>query len=128
MFEATLPDFPTLASQKAASYSDKPIRVKAEYVPITKDTMNLEQELLEQYNLAKRLIHESEYDESIPLNQKAQAVNSCSSVLAALIKTQSDLHNLERIRKIEATLIQVLKAFPTLQEEFLHAYEAQLKE
>ena len=127
MFESPMPDFPTLASQKAASYSDKPLRTKPDYTPITKDTMNLEQELLEQYNLAKRLIYESEYDESVPLNQKAQAVNSCSSVLAALIKTQSELHNLERLRKIEATLIQVLKAFPTLQEAFLQAYEEQLK-
>jgi hypothetical protein len=92
------------------------------FVELTPETLNLEQELLEQYNRARRLLHTAATDDAIPLAQKASALNSATAIISALTKTQADLYSLERVKKIEAVLIATLKQFPQLQEEFLEAY------
>lgn len=90
------------------------------------DDLNLKQELLEAYNKAKLLLSEAEYDESIPLNQKVQAVNSIAAILQTIAKTQETLHNTQTITKIEAVLINTLKTYPELREAFLEEYERAL--
>jgi len=90
------------------------------------DELNLSQELLEAYNKAKLLLSEAEYDESIPLNQKVQAVNSIAAILQTIAKTQETLHNTQTITKIEAVLINTLKTYPELREAFLEEYERAL--
>lgn len=90
------------------------------------DDLNLKQELLEAYNKAKTLLAQAEYDESIPLNQKVQAVNSIAAILQTIAKTQESLHNTQTITKIEAVLINVLKTYPELREAFLEDYERAL--
>ena len=90
------------------------------------DELDLSQELLQAYNKAKLLLSEAEYDESIPLNQKVQAVNSIAAILQTIAKTQETLHNTQTITKIESVLINTLKNFPEIREEFLAAYEAAL--
>ena len=90
------------------------------------DELDLSQELLQVYNKAKLLLSEAEYDESIPLNQKVQAVNSIAAILQTIAKTQETLHNTQTITKIESVLINTLKNFPEIREEFLAAYEAAL--
>ena len=62
----------------------------------------------------------------IPVNQRAQAVNTATTVLAALTKSQAELYSLERVKKIENCLLETLKAYPELQESFLISYEAAL--
>lgn len=113
-------DFPSLRTEKADD--DKSFVVIPEFIPLTAATLNLEVELLEQYNRARKLLHDANYDDEIPLNQKAATINSATSIIGALIKSQAELYSLERIKKIETVLIEVLKAFPDLQEEFMTKY------
>lgn len=122
------PDFPTIDKppQRGEDY-DLPYKVSAPaFVPLLADSLNLETEILCQYNEARRLIHTATYDDETPINQKAQAINSATAVLSALIKSQAELYSLERVKKIEATLLEVLKNFPDMQEEFMRAYEIAL--
>ena len=114
-------DFPSLSA--AASGVSKP-----DYVPVTSVTISLEEELLHQYNDARRLLHDASYDSTIPLNQKAQIINSATSILASLTKIRTDLYTAERLMKIEQLLVDALKAYPDLQREFLDAYQSLLPE
>lgn len=117
-------DFPSLRSDPASEPRDEVI---PEFVILTPDTLNLESELLAQYNEARRLMFDAQYGTiPIPVNQRAQAVNTATTVLAALTKSQAELYSLERIKKIENCLLETLKAYPELQESFLISYEAAL--
>jgi hypothetical protein len=91
--------------------------------------LDLDHELLEQYKNAKDLLDDIKDDTSIPPNQKAQTINSISSILSNIIKTQSELHNVERLKMLENTLIETLQKaeFEKLKESFLQAYEKALK-
>ena len=122
------PDFPSLDKPpNKGSDFDLPYKAPApDFIPLLAASLNLETELLSQYNEARRLIHIATYDDEVPVNQKAQAVNTATTVLAALIKSQADLYSLERVKKIEATLLDVLKEFPDMQEPFMKAYEIAL--
>jgi len=120
--EFNLEDFPILRDKSDASEQYIP-----DFVPLTAITLNLEVELLEQYNRARKLLHDANYDEEVPLSQKAAALNSATSIIGALIKSQAELYSLERIKKIESVLIATLKKFPELQEEFIEAYSMNLK-
>ena len=117
------PDFPSLSTLTSG---DNEPKLVSSYVPLTSASLDLEEELLAQYNLAKKLIHDAEYDSEIPLNQKAQAINSAAAILGALIKNQADLYSLERIKKIEAILLRTLQRFPSLQEDFMAEYSTAL--
>lgn len=116
--------FPTLDSEGYTAPDDV---VVVPYVPITHSDLNLEDELLAQYNAAKKLYHDASYDLSVPLGQKTQALNSISTVISAFVKMKQDLYNMERIKTIEAVLLQTLKAFPEVQKEFMEAYEKAFK-
>jgi hypothetical protein len=91
--------------------------------------LDLDHELLEQYKNAKDLLDDIKDDTSIAPNQKAQTINSISSILSNIIKTQSELHNVERLKMLENTLIETLQKpeFEKLKESFLQAYEKALK-
>lgn len=117
--------FPSIAGEPEERFFED---VRApEFVEITQENLNLETELLTQYNSARRLIHDSTYsDAEVPVNQKAQAVNAATTILASLIKSQAELYSLERVKKIESVLIAVLKDFPELQERFFESYEKAL--
>lgn len=117
-------DFPSLESDAIKDPSDE---VVPEFIILTPDKLNLESELLAQYNEARRLMFDAQYGTiPIPVNQRAQAVNTATTVLAALTKSQAELYSLERIKKIENCLLETLKAYPELQEAFLISYEAAL--
>jgi hypothetical protein len=91
--------------------------------------LDLDHELLEQYKNAKTLLDDIKDDDAIPPNQKAQMLNSISSILGNIIKSQSELHNVERLKLIESTLIETLQKpeFEQLKQDFLQAYEKALK-
>ena len=113
-------DFPTIAKSADEVYIP-------DFIPLTNASLNLESELLEQYNRARKLLHDASYDDSIPLSQKAAALNSATSIIGALIKSQAELYSLERVKKIENVLITTLKAFPDLQSEFMQLYTQNLE-
>lgn len=119
-------DFPSLGDNHAPR--DVPDVYVPPYVDLTSASLNLEEQLLAQYNRAGRLLHEASYDKDTPLSQKAAALNSATTILGALTRMQAELYSLERIKAIESCLIEVLKEFPDVQAEFLKRYEEALTE
>jgi len=89
--------------------------------------LNLETELLKQYNRAETLISEVMHDPETPLNQKAQTLNTITSILASITKQQTDIYNAGRLRIIEDVLLETLKPHAAIHEEFLIAYKAALE-
>jgi len=88
--------------------------------------LDLDGELLAQYKNALILREATEYDEEIPLSQKAQLLNTINSILTSITKNQTELYDAERLKLYEGTLITVLKKFPELSEAFFAAYEEAL--
>lgn len=86
--------------------------------------LDLEAELLAQYQKAQDLLADAGNQ---PLNQKAQTLNAITLILQAIIKSQQDLYNIERLKTLENTLIKVLQEFPEIKHQFLEAYEKELK-
>lgn len=112
---------------KDSNKPQKPDRVAATIpTAVRLEELNLEDELLTLYTKATELLRDSEYDESIPLNQKAQAQNSIVSILTTIIKNQEAVRNMAEIATIEAALGDTLKEFPDIKEAFLTAYEGKL--
>ena len=86
-----------------------------------------EQELLKLRRQAKALYADIEYDGDTPANQKAQVLNSISSVLQALVKLQAEVHSTKKVQAIELALISTMKKQPQeVYEAFLTQYEAEL--
>lgn len=94
-----------------------------EALPKELKALNLDSELLIQYQNAKALYGISYQD---PTNQRTAVLNTITSILAQIVKLQTDLYDAEYTKRIEATLIKTLKQFPDLQTEFLKNYEEAL--
>lgn len=85
--------------------------------------INLERELVLQFSQTKLFLAKIIDDKSIPANQRAQAINSCSSILAQLIKMQTDLYSAERLKAMESACVKAMKTMaPEAQEVFLSRY------
>lgn len=89
--------------------------------------LDLDKELLDQYKNAKEVLEDILRDESIAANQKAQVINTISAILQNIIKLQQELHNVERLKLIENTLIETLQSHETLKEAFLKDYKTALE-
>lgn len=90
--------------------------------------LDLEAELALQFLALQQLQNAVIDDEDTPANQKAQVANSLSAALVNLVKVQSDVHNSERMKRIESILIDTLKDLPVeAVEAFLANYEQALE-
>jgi uncharacterized protein (UPF0147 family) len=86
--------------------------------------LNLEHELLLQYERVKQLQQDVLNDDSVPANQRAQVANSVASTLQHLIKMQTEYSTAERFKAIEALMIKAMKRLPIeVATEFLAEYE-----
>ena len=91
--------------------------------------LDLDAELYNAYAKAKNYLADVQSDESIPPNQLAQLMNTISAILKEIVKMQTELHNAERVKKLEAAMIQAIKLAPLeSQQAFLVQYETILKE
>ena len=91
--------------------------------------LDLDAELYNAYAKAKNYLADVQSDESIPPNQLAQLMNTISAILKEIVKMQTELHNAERVKKLEAAMITAIKLAPKKsQDAFLEQYEAILKE
>ena len=91
--------------------------------------LDLDAELYNAYAKAKNYLADVQSDESIPPNQLAQLMNTISAILKEIVKMQTELHNAEKVKKLEAAMIQAIKLAPLeSQQAFLVQYEAILKE
>ena len=93
----------------------------------TLDDLDLDKELLQQFTTAKEVLEDIRHEQDVPANQKAQVINTISSILQSILKMQQDLHNVERMKLVENTLIEVLQRHQTLRDAFLEDYENALK-
>jgi hypothetical protein len=100
--------------------------------PLPDDTrnlseMNLEEELVAQYNAIKRLQAEVMNDPDVPANQKAQVANAVAATIRMLVDTQTNFYTHERQKRLEGILIRCMKAWPVEQAQaFLDLYAAEL--
>lgn len=89
--------------------------------------ISLDRELVLQWMASNQLQNQVLQDENVPANQKSQVSNSTAAVLQQIARLQIEIHNSERLKRIEAILIECLQTLPTeTQEAFLRAYEAEL--
>ena len=82
-------------------------------------SLNLESELLQQYQRVLRLQEEVLHDQDCPANQRAQVAGQVGSTLQHLIKLQEDLSLTTTLRAMEEALIESLQLLP---EEARKAY------
>jgi hypothetical protein len=86
--------------------------------------VNLQDELLIQLAKIMQLRDWCIEDLETPTNQKAQVMNTCTNLLAQLAKTQIELYNAERLKKLEMVLIKCLEKLPDhAVAEFMEHYE-----
>lgn len=87
-------------------------------------SLNLETELVTQYQRVLNLQDKVLRDSDVPANQRAQVAGQVASTLQHLIKMQIDLKRDEQLKRMEAAL---LKAVATLDDEakllFFNTYE-----
>ena len=89
--------------------------------------LNLARELVLQVQALQALQQRVIEDLDTPVNQVAQVANSLSSALINLVKLQTDVYNSERLKKIEADLVECLQNLPMeAQTAFFEKYEAAL--
>ena len=75
-------------------------------------SLNLEDELVQQYIKTRDLMDATLLDEACPANQKAQVCNSVVTILGQLVKLQEDLKREQTVKIMEATLIEAIKTLP----------------
>ena len=92
------------------------------------ESLDLQAELIAQFQSAKALFVEAQQDRDTPVNQLASVCNTAAALLKQLAATQIDLYTAERNRCMEAALIDLLKeADPEDREAFLADYAARLE-
>jgi len=84
-------------------------------------------ELASLFATAKTLLNQVVSDPEVPVNQRAQVLNSVTAVLERITKTRTDLYNSERIRRVEQALLRVMRDQPEeVRQRFLAEYERTL--
>lgn len=88
------------------------------------DQINLESELVAQYNRVLRLQEDVMWDDDCPANQKAQVAGQVASTLGSLIKMQEDLQRSEAFKLMESVLADAIKTLPEeAKTAFFEEYE-----
>ncbi len=91
-------------------------------------SLDLEDELMQQYDKTKELMDSCINDQDIAPNQKSQVANSVVSTLGHLVKLQEDLRLQQTLKLMESTLIDVIKTLPQeAKDEFFVEYEERAK-
>ena len=90
--------------------------------------LDLEDELMQQYEKTKTLMDDCIDDCETAPNQKAQVANSVVSTLGQLVKLQEDLRLQQTMKIMEQALIDTIKGLPKeLKDEFFEEYESRAK-
>lgn len=88
-------------------------------------TLNLEEELVEQYRKTKAIMDDVMDDDEVQANQKAQVANSVVSTLAQLVKLQEDMRREETLKIMEDVFTDLMKVQPEgFKQAFFAEYEA----
>lgn len=120
---ATEDPFDFVATLEQEQLLELRARIQAR-LPMSLTDLDLESELVLQYQQGKVLLAKVINDHGTPANQKAQVANSCAATLQSLVKMQTTLHDAERMKKLEQILIKVIRTLPKEQQEaFFQRYE-----
>ena len=87
------------------------------------EDINLSEELIRAFQLAKGLLDDAREDDEIPLSQKSATLNSINAILKNLAELQKSLSTVERQQKLERALVAALQQFPGLQDAFFCQFE-----
>lgn len=91
--------------------------------------VSLEQELVRQLRMTQLLQIDVIDDPDVPANQRAQTANAVAAILHNLAKLQTEVYTSERLKTIEAILIETLKTLPEEQQRrFMEEYVERLTE
>jgi len=92
--------------------------------------INLEYELLTQYQSLSLLFKDTLADDAVYANQKASLANSLASLLEKITKLQSEVYSSERVKRLESVLLKTLQTTNNVEltVQFLENYEAAFKE
>ena len=74
--------------------------------------LDLNTELLNQYNVTLLAQDAALADPDVPKNQLASLLNTTTSILKAVTQMQTELHNAAHSRKLEAAILTALKGMP----------------
>lgn len=96
--------------------------------PMELSKMNLEQELVRQYQTVLALQSDTIAEERTDAAKKAAVVNATAASLQHLVKLQTDLFTAERFKAIESLLIKHLKLLPKETVEAFMKQYSQLSE
>lgn len=100
--------------------------IDARLPPKALKDLNLQDELVTQFQVAKALQSVTITSEFEEANKKAQVLNTTATVLQQLVKMQSEYHTAERLKEIEARLIKSLEKIPEhFLVEFFKWYECE---
>lgn len=92
---------------------------------LTLDDLDLEKEIVRQYQKVRQLMDDVIDDDDVPANQRSQCANAVVSSLQQLYKLQEDLQRDTRLKLMESCLIEVIKTLPdSVKSEFFETYEA----
>ena len=92
-------------------------------LPSRVSDLNLEEELVEQYQKIKDLMDEVTESPDVGASQKAQVGNSVVGTLGQLVKLQEDLRRQETFKIMEGVLIEAIKRLPAaVKDEFFTEY------
>lgn len=90
--------------------------------------LDLDAELYAAYAKARNYLAEVQMAGDIPANQIAQVFNTLSGILKEIVKLQTDLYSAERVKKLEAAMIEAIKVAPKeSQMIFMQRYEEILR-
>lgn len=116
-----------LASMGEAALLDLRAQIDANLPVKSLKDIDLERELVLQYQTVKALQNLVLNDDEIPVNQRSQVANSCASTLDALVKMQEKYSTGERLKQIEGHLIEALNRMPPeTTKAFFEWYEGAL--
>ena len=89
--------------------------------------LDVAEEIFEQYQKAVRLRDNVLDDAEIPANQRAQVLNSVSSILSQLTRLRIQLYDSERMKALEQILLDTLRALPPeSRTHFMEVYTREL--
>lgn len=89
--------------------------------------LNLSRELVLQVQALQALQQRVMDDRDTPANQVAQCANSLSAALVNLVKLQTDVYTSDRLKRIEAVLVECVQTLPMgVQGDFFDRYEEAL--
>lgn len=119
-FERPLDDLSLLTESQLRS-----LRAEIDELLPNTGSMNLHQELADQYKAVKRFQEEVLSGDLEDEPQKvASVMNAVTSTLGQLIKMQENLERIETFKKMEACLIEALSLLPEeTREKFFDDYE-----